>query len=327
MRPSCARDLLLSILFALSVVAARPARAHAQWPPESFKNLEVLPKDITFQEIFRTMSGFTRALGVRCSYCHVGDPNASLAEYDFVSDEKATKQKARQMLRMVDQINNVNLAGLPARSTPALSVQCATCHRGVPEPRMIQDVVLQAYETGGLDAALAKYHDLRDEYYGRSAYDFGDVPLVDVAAGIARRALPDAIRFLELNVEMNPESTFARTQLLTLVLNEAFSRGADVGKQAYDGFRGRFGATGIPESLLNSVGHSLLRRNAADAAVTVFQLNADAYPQSGGAYDALGEGLAAKGDVPGAILAYERAHELDPDNQNAVQKLRELRGR
>lgn len=81
------------ILLALSVATVSPARAHAQWPPESFENLEVLPEDITFGELFQTMSGFTRALGVRCSFCHIGDENASLDEYDFPSDEKPTKRK------------------------------------------------------------------------------------------------------------------------------------------------------------------------------------------------------------------------------------------
>ena len=33
------------------------------------------------------MPGFTRALGVRCSYCHVGEEGESLSTYDFASDD------------------------------------------------------------------------------------------------------------------------------------------------------------------------------------------------------------------------------------------------
>jgi tetratricopeptide (TPR) repeat protein len=194
---------------------------------------------------------------------------------------------------------------------------------------MLQDMLIGGYDAGGIDSTLATYAGLRDRYYGRFTYDFGEVPLVDVAGEVARRGvMSDAIRLLELNVAMNPESTFARTQLMTLVVNDAFiSGGIDAGRQAYAGFRARFGDAAIPESLLNSVGYSLLRRGSVDAAVVAFQLNTEAYPRSGNVHDSLGEGLAAKGDVQGAIEAYERSLELDPGNQNAVQKLRELRGR
>lgn len=317
------------VLVALCAAFLLPVAARAQWPPESFENLQVLPKDIALQELFQTMSGFTRALGVRCSYCHVGDEGASLDEYDFVSDDKATKRTARQMLRMVGRINDTFLEDLDTRRAPGVTVQCATCHRGVSRPRMIEDILGEAYDSYGIDSTVTTYRRLRERYYGRFAYDFGEVPLVTTAAQIAERdATDDALRLLELNVEMNPDSPFARTQLMTFALNDAFTRGGvDAGRQAYAGFRVRFDTTEIPERLLNSVGYSLLRRKLVDAAVAAFQLNVEAYPQSGNVYDSLGEGLAAKGDVPGAIAAYERSLEIDPSNRNAVEKLRELRAR
>jgi hypothetical protein len=56
------------------------------------------------------MRYFTRALGVRCEYCHVSgkEPN-DLAAYDFKSDEKPTKVKARTMLKMAAAINKDHL--------------------------------------------------------------------------------------------------------------------------------------------------------------------------------------------------------------------------
>jgi len=46
------------------------------------------------------MEGFTRALGVRCPFCHVAR-KANRRDLDFVSDQKVEKETARGMLKMV----------------------------------------------------------------------------------------------------------------------------------------------------------------------------------------------------------------------------------
>ena len=51
------------------------------------------------------MRNFTSALGVRCQFCHVGQEGQPLAPFDFASDQKRNKLVARQMLRMVAEIN------------------------------------------------------------------------------------------------------------------------------------------------------------------------------------------------------------------------------
>ena len=80
---------------------------------------------------------------------------------------------------------------------PPLKVQCFTCHHGVREPRLLPDILLNAYKAEGTirgDDIKA----LRDRYYGRAAYDFGEVALADVANGaIAAGQLPDAVRLLD----------------------------------------------------------------------------------------------------------------------------------
>src|SRR5689334_7637653 len=110
------------------VIASRVSFAQ-QWPPQRLQNVKVLPQDISIRALVDTMAGFTRALGVRCTYCHVGSENVTLDKYDFVSDSLAPKRKAREMLRMVSAINTDHLAKLPDRRTPAIVVTCATCHR------------------------------------------------------------------------------------------------------------------------------------------------------------------------------------------------------
>ena len=190
-----------------------PSKAATQFPPERTKNLKVLPADIPMRALIDTMAGFTRALGVRCTYCHVGREDDPLATYDFASDEKPEKAKARVMLHMVMHINGEHLAELAARREPRITVTCATCHHGISQPRPLQQVLLMAYDAGGTDSVNAAYRALRGRYYGSAAYDFGEVPLVDVANRLRQQnRLADALRLYLLNIEFSPTSGFALRQ-------------------------------------------------------------------------------------------------------------------
>jgi tetratricopeptide (TPR) repeat protein len=199
------------VLLAL-LPAATPAAA--QFPPTELKNVKALPADISVRALIDTMRGFTRALGVRCTYCHLGREGQDLGEYNFTSDEKVAKQKAREMIRMVQAINTEYLTKLPVHVDPPVVVNCITCHHGVSIPRPIQQIVLTNYRANGIDSAIAVYRALRGRYYGAAAYDFGEVPLSDVAdAARAAGNLQDAVRLNQLNAELLPTSGFAFRQL------------------------------------------------------------------------------------------------------------------
>lgn len=138
----------------LLVVALSPALAvepQAPPAPPPFQNLQVLPDDIPRQELIDTMKGFTRALGVRCNHCHVGEGD-DLSTYDFPSDAKREKRSARVMVEMVRAINGEFLPRLEhdhaghgeghshapghAEAPAAARVTCMTCHRGHSVPRI-----------------------------------------------------------------------------------------------------------------------------------------------------------------------------------------------
>ncbi len=183
-----------------------PPRAQAQIP-DKFTNLKVLPKDIGRRELIETMRGFAMGLGVRCSACHVGEEGKPLSTYDFASDDKAMKRKARVMLRMVREINGEFLAHLPDRDTPNVTVTCTTCHRGVRRPEPIDQIVEQTIHDQGLDSAVARYRTLRKEYYGAASYDFTDRPLIELGRRLSRADSADAaLGILRLSAELNPES-------------------------------------------------------------------------------------------------------------------------
>jgi hypothetical protein len=73
------------------------------------------------------MMSLTRWLGVDCSYCH------TLNEFD--RDDKEPKKIARQMYKLVHDVNEKNFPGTEPGN---YKVTCWTCHRGniVPQTSM-----------------------------------------------------------------------------------------------------------------------------------------------------------------------------------------------
>ncbi len=210
LRPSGRHARALGVFVLLAAVClAVPAGATAQIP-HKFKNLKVLPKDISRRELIATMRGFADGLGVRCSACHVRKAGEPRPSFDFASDKKAMKRDARVMLRMVRAINGSYLPKLPQRDTPNVAVTCKTCHRGVRRPEPIGQIVDETIRHEGLDSAVARYRALRKDYYGASSYDFTDRPLLRLAERLARNKQPDdALRLLQLAIEYNPRSALS----------------------------------------------------------------------------------------------------------------------
>ncbi|HET6638742.1 MAG TPA: c-type cytochrome [Gemmatimonadota bacterium] len=242
----------LAFLAAPAIVAPSTGWAQQwQWP-ERGENLQVLPEDTPPERLRPIMIGFTRALGVRCSYCHVGEEGQPLTTYDFVSDSIPQKSIARTMYRMLGVINDT-LGTIDASGPKPVNMWCHTCHRGRPRPTTLDEELGEIHAAEGIDATVAAYRELREQFYGRGAFDFG-------------------------------------------------------------------------ENVLNMFGYGLLEQGKAADAVAIFQLNAEQFPDSGNAWDSLGEGYLAVGDSVRSVEAYEKSLALDPENENARQKLTEIRG-
>lgn len=82
------------------------------------------------------------------------------------------------------------------------------------------------------------------------------------------------------------------------------------------------------EDKLNRLGYELMNERNPDAALEVFRLNVELYPNSANGYDSLAECYWKRGDLPAAIQHYERAIALDPNGPvgtNSVQMLKEVR--
>ncbi len=200
---SCSRAV------ALFLVLASPAAAQI---PDTFRNLQVFPKEIPKAQLVEEMRRFSMSTGLRCEGCHTGKGGPGLEGMDWASDEKETKRTARAMLKMVRAINGEHLARL-GRPKP-LEVTCATCHRGVARPVPLEDLVVAAVREKGLEAGLAAYRDLRAAQYGRAAYDFGERTLLRAAQTLlAEGKAKEAVGLVELNLSVGAKEAYTHVAL------------------------------------------------------------------------------------------------------------------
>jgi hypothetical protein len=94
-----------------------------------FMNIQIESlKNVPAGRFLRIMNaGYSRALGVACTHCHV--------EQDFASDDKRPKRAAREMAIMHQGIND-QLAKMQHLETKPEDrfINCSTCHRGQVNP-------------------------------------------------------------------------------------------------------------------------------------------------------------------------------------------------
>jgi hypothetical protein len=108
------RSLIVATLLVLGGAAAA----------DGLKNLQVLPKTTTKDEVKAIMRAQAKDLGVECDHCH--------AVPDMASDENQVKKVARQMMRLTMEINDRWIKGM--KDADKHRVTCGTCHRGHEEP-------------------------------------------------------------------------------------------------------------------------------------------------------------------------------------------------
>jgi tetratricopeptide (TPR) repeat protein len=103
------------------------------------------------------------------------------------------------------------------------------------------------------------------------------------------------------------------------------SAGIDSAVRQYHDLKAtRRGNYDFSEFELNRLGYKLITAKQYKAAIQIFQLNVEAFPQSGNTYDSLAEGYMDNGDRALSIANYHRSLQLDPANGNAVVMLKKL---
>lgn len=89
---------------------------------QQYKNIKVL-QNLPADQLIPVMREWNAALGVKCNFCHVINPDHT----GFEKDDNHHKEKARQMYRMNVDINKRYKAA-------EKKVTCFTCHHGRAEP-------------------------------------------------------------------------------------------------------------------------------------------------------------------------------------------------
>lgn len=83
----------------------------------------------------------------------------------------------------------------------------------------------------------------------------------------------------------------------------------------------------LNEGLINRLGYNFMGQGKIDLAIGLFTFNVQSFPQSGNAFDSLGEAYGEKGDFQSAIENYRKSHELDGNNQNALKMIEKFKNK
>ncbi|HEY4209356.1 MAG TPA: c-type cytochrome [Puia sp.] len=126
--------MVASALVVLMIIGMAATRPNMDDKPHH-KNLKILPKDISNEDLGKVMDSWKTALGVKCSFCHAPSADSNSHHLDFPSDAKPEKDIARHMFKMAAKINkkyfNFNKDD-QGKMVPTIT--CMTCHRGNPHP-------------------------------------------------------------------------------------------------------------------------------------------------------------------------------------------------
>jgi len=119
----------------IGVAATEPGE-----PEENYKNLRILSKKTTEDDMERIMYTFNRALGVGCAYCHYTTRDeTTFTSVDFASDNKREKIIARKMMKMAISLNKKYFdTKIDSRIRTNPVIWCRTCHRGHAIPKQFQ---------------------------------------------------------------------------------------------------------------------------------------------------------------------------------------------
>ena len=109
-------------------------------PVRKFRNLKVLPQDISEKQLDSMMGSYNRALNVNCDFCHkpvtdltsIAPANENV---DYAADN-GMKEEARRMIRLTIDINKTHFRFDTTAKPEYLFnvITCNTCHRGNPFP-------------------------------------------------------------------------------------------------------------------------------------------------------------------------------------------------
>ncbi len=176
--------------------------------------------------------------------------------------------------------------------------------------------------------------------------DKSDFEIMESYKWVSAYALNFLNAFLENNdkalkfVENKPSNNGVRNGLITQRTkhpeNDAFtfenfndlasSQNYENLAQLYDSTVKKHPSFKIPEGNLNTLGLQLVfNPNTSEQGIYVFLLATRLYPNSANLYDSLAEGYLFMGNIDSAIESFEKSLRLNAQNQNAIDRLKQLK--
>lgn len=121
--------IIVAILLIVIPTVAKDSKVSSKHSNSTLQLLGHLSK----RELKKTMKFYSKALGQKCSFCHVKDKSIDLN--DSIKDPKVRKRLkhkeiAREMIRMTQEINSKYLNWNHSGGRKADQVNCMLCHRG-----------------------------------------------------------------------------------------------------------------------------------------------------------------------------------------------------
>jgi len=141
-------------------------------------------------------------------------------------------------------------------------------------------------------------------------------------------------------IENNPEKNGFPKSLISKTMKKANETGFDYKdfndlslNQDYQGLIPLYNKTvakhsnlQLKEGMLNTLGLRLsFNPSKVEQGINVFLLALHIYPKSANLYDSLAEAYLYKKDFNNAITSFEKSLELNPENQNAINRLKQLK--
>jgi hypothetical protein len=176
--------LVALVWLGAAVVAAQGQTASAATPPMSdqvFKNVQVL-KGIPVDQFMDAMGMFSSSLGYDCSSCHSQEIHTDRAAFAITTP---LITRARQMIAMMNGINEANFGGRPR-------VTCFTCHRTSPTPEDVPSLAAQYADVVDDPNAMALIRDrstMPDQVFAKYMQALGGAQRVAALTSFTARGM------------------------------------------------------------------------------------------------------------------------------------------
>ena len=192
------------------IVSAQGQAAPAAVPTaeQVFKNIQVL-KGIPVDQFMDAMGMFSSSLGYDCSSCHSQEIHTDRAAFAITTP---LITRARQMIAMMNGINEANFGGRPR-------VTCFTCHRTSPTPDDVPSLAAQYADLVDDPNAMALVRDrstMPDQVFAKYMQALGGAQRVATLTSFTARGMYGGFNTggADVPIEINAKAPNQRMQIV-----------------------------------------------------------------------------------------------------------------